>query len=176
MDVYLDVNSQEYVLVLMKNGELVIWTFLKPAYQWKHLSIIPLCKGKGTQLVQCEYDNKAKLLVWCEKRSASQCCICTTQLCFGDRVTITSTKALLHNCLPMNIYMLSNSLFCLMPVLNKPPGLLLFWSAKTDAIKVSENTMTRLGNRKYYFARLIKIYKHTSSGSELASKSCFAKK
>ena len=139
LDIFLDNHIQEYVFIVLKSGEVVIWSFLKPTYKWNHLSVVLLCKGKGSQLVHCVYDNNAKLFVWCEKRSASQCCICTARVTYSedDDIVVTRTRALLHNCLPMNIYLLSDSMFCFVPVLNKPPGLLLFWSVKTDALKVS---------------------------------------
>lgn len=136
-DVYYTTQSQqEFVFVVLKSGNVFIWAFKKPAYKWTHVSSFSLCKGKGSQIVSIVYNEFEKMFVWCEKRSSSQCCVCSTQLNFSSHngVSITGICALLHNCLPITIYLLSVNMFCFVPL--SPAGLLLFWLVNSPSMTV----------------------------------------
>lgn len=133
---YTTQSQQEFVFVVLKSGNVFIWAFKKPAYKWTHVSSFSLCKGKGSQIVSIVYNEFEKMFVWCEKRSSSQCCVCSTQLNFSSHngVSITGICALLHNCLPITIYLLSVNMFCFVPL--SPAGLLLFWLVNSPSMTV----------------------------------------
>jgi len=134
-DVFVDLNENKYVFVLLKNGSLIVWSFMKSTYEWKFVDNFSLCKGKGCQLTSYAFNGET--ITWCEKRTASQCCIVATDISITDMaVTIDNTHAVLHNCLPMLIYPMANSQFCLIPVAGRPAGLLLFWSHGNNEITV----------------------------------------
>lgn len=77
-------------------------------------------------------------------------------------VTIDSTRAVLHNCLPMLIYPMANSQFCLIPVAGRPAGLLLFWSHSNNEITVSEYYLTSIGHAKAWSVRIYKENRYTA--------------
>lgn len=160
---------QEYVFVVLKTGEVVIWMFRKPEYTWKLAKRYSLCKGRDSQIVSYAYDKHTRALLWCEKRSASQFCICKANLKFPEgsarnnnssspeqaTVAFEDVKAILHNCLPMNIYALSHKVFIFLPVSNKPQGLFMFWSNETDKIVVSTICLHELHlNTCYEFKKI----------------------
>lgn len=135
-------KQQEYIVIVLRTGEVVTWLFQKPDYEWQKIRKYSLCKGKDSQIVSYAYDRQTQVLVWCEKRSATQFCICKARMKFSvatekRTVLFEEVKAVLHNCLPMNIYALSNDVFCFMPVSNKTLGLFMFWSNRADKIVVS---------------------------------------
>ena len=138
LDVFGGESKPDHVFVVMKSGQLVIWKFDKPIYSWKHIVTLDLCKTRGPQLVSMAYDKKNWTLLWCEKRSASSCCICSATLIFNedDTIVLSSIKPVLHNCLPMTVLMVRESTFCLKSTSNKPPGLMLFWSYDDDTMRV----------------------------------------
>jgi len=137
-DIFQTIQSKEFVFILFKNGQVNVWTFSKPKYEWTKLKELSLFKSKESQLVSYVYDDSKHLLVWCEKRSATQFCICKVHLNFVDgNVFFEETKAILHNCLPMNIYTLSKGNFTFLPVSNKTLGLFIFWSADNEQMTVS---------------------------------------
>ena len=102
-----------------------------------------LFKSKDSQLIS--YTQNENILLWCERRSATQFCICKIDLSFcKDGVSFEGSKAILHNCLPMTIHSLPKDNFTFLPVSNKTLGLFLFWSAKNEQITVCITKVTLL--------------------------------
>ena len=135
MDVFVDNQLLEYTFILSKSGELIVWTFKRPSFEWNYETTISLCKGKGSRLLSYTYDTQNKLLVWCEKVMVSQCCICSTEFEFNEGFALRNTRQILHNCLPMSVYLLAQSTFCF--ISNILPGLMLFWCHSSGKITVS---------------------------------------
>ena len=130
-------NRTEYLFILLKNGQVIVWTFRRPEYEWCKLQTeFWLFKSRESQLISYVYDNET--LLWCERRSTTQFCICKVSIAFKENagVSFEETRAILHNCLPMNIYSLSHGYYTFIPVSNKTLGLFLFWSAKGGQITV----------------------------------------
>ncbi|XP_047143684.1 uncharacterized protein LOC101239109 [Hydra vulgaris] len=134
LDVFVDNNLLEYVFIISKSGELIVWTFRRPSYKWQMEATILLCKKKGSQLLSYTYDNQNKVLVWCEKITASQCCIYSTEFNFTDNFSVKSTQQILYNCLPMSIHFLAQSNFCFISYIL--PSLMLFWCSSSGKMTV----------------------------------------
>ncbi|XP_066914181.1 uncharacterized protein [Clytia hemisphaerica] len=138
VDVFHTVSHRtEYLFILLKNGQVIAWTFRRPEYEWYKLQTeFWLFKSRDSQIISYVYDNET--LLWCERRSTTQFCICKVSINFNEDadVTFEETRAVLHNCLPMNIYSLSHGHYTFIPVSNKTLGLFLFWSAKDGLITV----------------------------------------
>lgn len=137
LDILCILREQEYVLVLMKSGEIITWSFTKPLYKWNYVSKISLCKCRNSQVTSYVFDEEENVIVWCEKRGSTHCYVFSADLVISDdsTVTLSDPKTLLHNSLPVHIYLYPDGC-CFMPVANKPPGLLLFSSTKSDTITV----------------------------------------
>ena len=130
-------NNKEYLFILLKNGQIITWVFCRPEYEWRRIEKeFSLFKSKDSQLVS--YTQNENILIWCERRSATQFCICKIDISFRNDggLAFQGSKAILHNCLPMTIHSLPKDNFIFLPVSNKTLGLFLFWSAKCEQITV----------------------------------------
>ena len=137
-------SNKEYLFILLKNGQIITWLFCRPEYEWRKMEIeFSLFKSKDSQLIS--YTQNENILLWCERRSATQFCICKIDLSFcKEGVSFEGSKAILHNCLPMTIHSLPKDNFTFLPVSNKTLGLFLFWSAKNEQITVCITKVTLL--------------------------------
>ena len=137
LDLIYILRDQEYVLVLMRTGDILVWSFVKPQYEWIFITKISLSKHRNCQVLSYAFNDAEGAIVWCEKRGSTLCYIFSALITIKEKnvVDISDAKTLLHNSLPMNIYLIPDGC-CLVPVANKPAGLLLFSSYHSDTITV----------------------------------------
>lgn len=130
-------QTKEYLFILLKDGQIITWLFSRPEYKWSKVDTeYSLFKSKESQLVSFTQDGD--VLLWCERRSAAQFCICKINIfCDNDsQVMFRGSKAILHNCLPMTMHTLPGENFTFLPMSNKTLGLFLFWSKHNEEITV----------------------------------------
>lgn len=139
VDIFCMYRDHEYVLVLLRNGEILVWSFLKPQYKWNYVCKLSLSKCRNCQVVSYVFDEEKNVLIWCEKRGSAYFYVLSVVITISDsspsQVELRECKTILHNSLPMHIHLVPDGC-CLIPAANKPPGLMLFLSQDNELITV----------------------------------------
>eukprot|EP00794_Sanderia_malayensis_P008977 gene8977-9935_t len=125
-----------FLFLVMKNAEVHIWKFVRPAFEWHFVSKAHLSIGKNLQLMSFCFDAKSKTLFWCERRTTTQCCVCKSTLSMNQKDMIGKMSVILHNCPPVQMSLAGNGSVLLKPTANSPAGLTLFWSAACERIQL----------------------------------------
>lgn len=125
------------MFIVLKNGEVHIWKFIRPGYEWRFVSKFNLSVSKNIQITSLCFDKKSKLLFWCERRTPTQCCVCNGKISADSGKSVLVNKSdLLHNCPPVQLFLVGPSGILLHPTANSPTGLTMYWSPVASRIQV----------------------------------------
>ena len=134
------------MFIVMKNAEVHVWKFVRPAFEWIFVSQLDLSSSKNIQIMSLNFDCKSRTLYWCERRTPTQCCVCRRTVSIdSEKEMLSKTSDILHNCPPVQLYIVGPSGVLLQPMANSPTGLTMYWSAASSQLQVTRQFSKRYG-------------------------------
>ena len=127
-----------HMFIVLKNSEVHIWKFVRPSFEWQFVSKFHLSASKNVQVTSLCFDKRSKLVFWCERRTPTQCCVCKGRISLESGKDVILEKLdILHNCPPIQLFLVGPSGVLLHPTANSPAGLTMYWSITSSRIQVS---------------------------------------
>lgn len=126
-----------HMFIVLKSGKVLVWKFIRPSFEWHFVSKFSLSVSKNIQITSLCFDKKSNLLFWCERRTPTQCCVCSGKIKIDSGKDMLSEKSdILHNCPPVQMFLVGPSGVLLRPTANSPAGIAMYWSQASKRIQV----------------------------------------